>query len=102
LADGEKVFVFTAVFAPSGLSTLLRHQWQYFNDVTNVWETRSDVRFTIHGGRDGGFRGYSEKYDPEPGSWRVNVLTEHGQIVGRIRFTVVRTAGGVPLIEETR
>jgi hypothetical protein len=102
LAQGEKVYVFAAVFAPSGLSTLLRHQWQYFNDATNVWETRSDVRFTIHGGRDGGFRGYSEKYDPEPGSWRVNVLTEHGQIVGRIRFTVVRSQGGVLLTEEAR
>lgn len=102
LVSGEKAYIFTAVFAPSGLSTVLRHQWQYFNDASNVWETRSDVRFTIHGGRDGGFRGYSEKNDPDVGSWRVNVLTEHGQIVGRIRFTVVRATAPVELIEETK
>ena len=102
LAEGEKAYIFTAVFAPSGLSTVLRHQWQYFNDASNVWETRSDVKFTIHGGRDGGFRGYSEKFNPEVGSWRVNVLTEHGQIIGRIRFTVVRSQAPVELIEETR
>ncbi len=102
LTEGEKAYVFTAVFAPSGLSTALRHQWQYFNTVTDTWQTRSDVKFTIHGGRDGGFRGYSEKFSPEAGSWRVNVLTDHGQIVGRIRFTVVRAPAPVELIEETR
>ena len=102
LAPGEKAYIFTAVFAPSGLSTALRHQWQYFNTTTKMWETRSDVMFTIYGGRDGGFRGYSEKMDPEVGSWRVNVLTEHGQIVGRVHFTVVRPTGTVEMIEETR
>lgn len=102
LASGEKAFVFTAVFAPSGLSTALRHQWQYFSTTTDRWETRSDVKFTINGGRDGGFRGYSQKQNIEAGSWRVNVLTEYGQIIGRIRFTVVLDDGVPNLIEDTR
>lgn len=102
LEQGGKAYIFTAVFAPSGLSTVLRHQWQYFNDTAEKWETRSDVKFTIHGGREGGFRGYSEKQYPEAGSWRVNVLTESGLMIGRIRFTVVRTDSMPELIEETR
>lgn len=102
LEPGGKAYVFAAVFAPSGLSTVLRHQWQFYNTATDRWETRSDIRFTINGGRDGGYRGYSEKYNPDVGSWRVNVLTEHGQIVGRIRFTVVSVAALPEVIEETR
>ncbi len=102
ISDGDKVFVFTAVFAPSGLSTTLRHEWQYFNTVTDRWETRSDVRFTIIGGRDGGFRGYSQKQNVEEGSWRVNVLTDHGQIIGRIRFSIIYTGAPIVLIDEIR
>ncbi len=102
LAAGEPAFVFTAVFAPSGLSTVLRHEWQFFNETTDSWETRSDVRFTITGGRDGGFRGYSQKQNLEEGAWRVNVLTEHGQIIGRIRFGVVYTNAPINLIEVTK
>jgi hypothetical protein len=102
LAPGAKAYAFTAVFAPSGLSTVLRHQWQYYNDTTNTWETKSDVKFTIHGGRDGGFRGYSEKENPADGSWRVNVLTEHGQIIGRIRLTVTHIDTVPALVEEIK
>ncbi len=102
VAQGGKVFVYTAVFAPTGLSTTLRHEWQYFNTATDRWESRSDVRFTIHGGRDGGFRGYSQKQNVEEGAWRVNVLTEHGQIIGRIRFTLVFSQAPLDLIEVTR
>ena len=102
LLPGESAFVFTAVFAPSGLTTNLRHQWQYYNTTTDQWETRSDVRFTINGGREGGFRGYSEKQDPADGSWRVNVLTDYGQIVGRISFTVTHVETPPVLTEITR
>ncbi len=102
IAPGGKAYVFAAVFAPSGLTTELRHQWQRYNDSTNTWETQSDVQFTIHGGRDGGFRGYSEKQNPAEGSWRVNVLTEQGQIIGRIRLTIVRTVEAPNFVEETR
>ncbi len=101
LNDGDNAYVFTAVFAPSGLSTILRHQWQFYNKGTRQWETRGDVRFEIRGGRDGGFRGYSQKQNPEPGSWRVNVLTERGQFIGRINFTVVRDTV-INLLQETR
>lgn len=97
--SGGKIYVFSAVFAPSGLSTVIRHQWQYFDPAADRWVTKSDVRFTIHGGRDGGFRGYSEKRDPEAGSWRVNVLTAQGQIIGRTGFTVI-AASGTPVLEE--
>jgi hypothetical protein len=97
--EGEKVYVFTAIFAPSGLDTVVRHEWQRFDESIDRWVTESDIKFPIHGGREGGFRGYSEKKEVPAGEWRVNVLTEHGQIIGRIRFKVEKVTE-IPMLLE--
>ena len=44
------------------------------------------------GGRDGGYRGYSVKGNPQAGDWRVDIETIDGRLVGRIRFTVIAAA----------
>ncbi len=84
---GESAYVFTAIFAPTGLSIVVLHQWQRY-DSENGWVTTDTVRFPVNGGRDGGYRGYSIKSNPEPGKWRVNVMTQYGQLIGRVNFTV--------------
>lgn len=96
-APGESAYVFSSIFAPSGLSTTIYHEWQYYDNGREEWVTSSKVRFPIVGGRDGGYRGYSLTNDPRAGRWRVNVLTEHGQVVGRISFTVIDVTKPVEL-----
>jgi len=86
---GERAYVFTSIFAPEGLTTTIIHQWQRFDTTTNAWVTTADIPFQISGGRDAGYRGYTGKFDPAAGKWRVNVLTPTGQIITRISFTVV-------------
>ena len=88
LVRGSSLFAYTAVFAPTGLSTRLLHEWQY-DDPVEGWSTRSTVGFVISGGTDRGFRGYSVKFAPEEGRWRVNVLTPSRQIIGRLQFEIV-------------
>lgn len=87
---GEDLYAYTAVFAPTGLSTRILHEWQY-NDPQGGWKTRSVVGFVISGGADKGFRGYSIKNAPEAGEWRVNVLTPSHKIIGRLNFRVFET-----------
>ncbi len=94
---GESAYVYTAIFAPSGLSTVIMHQWQHKN-ADGAWVTDSTIPFPIQGGRDGGYRGYSKKGALAPGTWRVNVLTQNGQIIGRVAFTVV-DASEPPVLE---
>ena len=89
LAPGDDAYVFTSVFAPSGLTTTILHQWQHYDAASKSWQTTNVVRFPVNGGRDGGYRGYSLKSDPAPGEWRVNVLTQYGQLIGRVGFDVV-------------
>lgn len=96
-APGEPVYVFTAVFAPSGLTTTIFHEWQHEDAGAGTWVTDETIPFFIVGGRDGGYRGYSIKTGVAPGKWRVNVVTEFGQMIGRVSFRVATTSAPVPV-----
>lgn len=81
-------YVFSAVFAPTKINTEIFHRWQYYDEDKNEWTTVSRVSYGIVGGRDGGYRGYSWHKNVFPGTWRVDVETERGQLIGRIKFEV--------------
>jgi hypothetical protein len=102
VVPGGSVYVYSAIFAPSGLSTVIVHQWQRYDAAAGAWQTVSTLRFSIFGGRDGGYRGYSQKDNVTPGKWRVNVLTQYGQVVGRVSFTVEYASSTPALVERTR
>lgn len=99
---GQNAYVYSAVFAPSGLSTVIYHEWQQYDVASNSWLTVTTQSFPINGGRDGGYRGYSVKSNLAPGKWRVNVKTQYGQLVGRVTFTVDDSVQGVPLVDVVR
>jgi hypothetical protein len=77
----------TAIYAPAGLRQPVEHVWRREGQVVNV------VRLTpVQGGRRDGFRTFSRKtgFPADPvGRWRVDVVTESGQLIGRLRFRVV-------------
>ncbi len=86
------VYAFSSVFAPTNLETPIIHEWQHWIEATKEWTTVSRIAFTIAGGRDQGYRGYSVKQNILPGRWRVNVKTPRGQLIGRKTFEVEVTA----------
>ena len=98
---GESVYAFSAIFAPTDLSTGIIHDWQYFDTVTDKWVSTTKVAFDIHGGRGEGYRIFSKKDNVFSGKWRVDVKTKSGQIIGRIRFNVELGLGSVVLIESS-
>ena len=99
LAPGESAYVFSSIFAPEGLTTTTLHQWQRYDESARAWVTDETVSFPIVGGRDGGYRGYSFNTKMGSGKWRVNVMTNYGQTIGRISFTVV-VVPEVPTLQE--
>jgi len=99
---GQSAYVYTAVFAPSGLSATVYHEWQQYDATLNAWMTVTTQSFPINGGRDGGYRGYSVKSNLMPGKWRVNVKTQYGQLIGRVNFTVDDSAQTKLLIDVVR
>lgn len=88
VAQGDPVYVYSAIFAPFDLNTQIIHEWQHFNAETKRWETKDQLSFTIYGGRDEGYRGYSQKTALQEGFWRVNVQTSRGQTIGVLRFKI--------------
>lgn len=101
-APGESAYVFTAIFAPTGLTTTIIHEWERYDEISEEWVTEETVPFAISGGREGGYRGYSIKSDLREGKWRVNVLTPYGQVVGRVSFAVENVDTMPELREITR
>jgi hypothetical protein len=88
---GEPVYFYSAVFAPTKLSTGIAHDWQYYDVNADKWVSSGIFRFGITGGRDTGYRGYSLKTNVRPGLWRVDVVTDRGQVIGRTKFMVIET-----------
>ncbi|TSC77023.1 MAG: hypothetical protein G01um101431_206 [Parcubacteria group bacterium Gr01-1014_31] len=91
----EPVFVFSSVFAPTDLKAPIFHRWSFYNQQLRKWTVTDRLSFSILGGRDGGYRGYSQKRNVAPGRWRVDVVTSRGQLIGYVTFSVV-TADVIP------
>jgi hypothetical protein len=85
-------YCFTAVFAPVDLQTRVYHRWQYRPPGTTrtarTFATTDRIPIAISGGREAGYRGYTVKQQVIPGDWRVDVETEDGRVIGRVRFAV--------------
>lgn len=97
LEEGDRAYVFSSVFATAKLSTTIVHEWEFFDPAQRQWVVHSKPSFTITGGRDAGYRGFSFSNRVDPGKWRVSIETERGQRLGRIRFSVKRVSESVTL-----
>ena len=88
LTDGGSAYIYSSIFAPLDLNTTVIHEWQYFDSSKKRWITSDRLSFNIYGGREGGYRGYSKKSTLSEGLWRVNIQTQRGQIIGRLKFRI--------------
>ena len=102
LTPGSVVYAYSAVFAPAKLHTDIAHRWSYFDEKKDEWMAETTIQFPIAGGREEGYRGYSVKEHVKPGTWRVEVQTPRGQILGRMTFQVVESPLPPALTEAVR
>ena len=87
VADWGGLAAYTSVYAPAGLQQPIEHVWRKDGRVIGRVPLSP-----VLGGRKEGFRTYSRKTDLKPplaGRYRVDVVTASGQLVGRLRFTVI-------------
>ena len=89
---GETVYCFAAVFAPTRLRTQIYHHWRVYDETARAWVSTDRIGYAVEGGRDRGYRGYTFKRNVRPGAWRIDVETDAGRVIGRIRFDVVPVA----------
>jgi len=86
---GASIYSYSAVFAPTRIQTSIFHRWMFYDETKGDWVEQSRIELFILGGRDGGYRGYTFKQTIYPGKWRVDVITDRGQVLDRRTFTVV-------------
>lgn len=96
--EGERIYAYNAVFAPSRIKVDILHRWSYFDEEQHKWIEAARIGFPITGGRDKGYRGYTFLRKAHPGKWRVTVITSTGQVLGRRSFRVVESQTP-PLLE---
>jgi hypothetical protein len=88
VAEGERLYGVSAVFAPLGVTALLEHRWEVREG--GGWRLVYRNIFQSTGGRERGFRGYSWVLNPQPGEWRLIVATQDGRTIGTQQLTVER------------
>jgi len=81
---GKELWAYTPVFAPSGMTDTLVHDW------TANGQNVASVRLGLQGGRKEGFRTWSSSRwsSAKPGEVQVDVNTSGGQLVGRLTIPV--------------
>ena len=83
--QGDGLYAFSAIKAPRGLHQQIFHVWSHDGEVVDR------IPLEIVGGREAGYRAWSHKTvfgDDASGRWRVNVVTDDGQLIGARRFIV--------------
>lgn len=85
---GHPVYIYSSIFAPSNLDTTIVHKWQYYDEKNGEWLDKDMLSYRMFGSTDSGYRGYSFKTNLPSGAWRVDIETERGQVLGRLKFAV--------------
>lgn len=87
----EGLYAYTAIYAPRQLHERVYHRWVLNGEEVNR------IPLEIFGGREQGYRAWSHKkgFPADPrGGWRVDVVTEGGQLIGSLSFVV---SGDLPV-----
>ncbi len=97
---GDAVYCFAAIFAPAAFTERVWHYWQRRDD-SGTWITTDRIAYTVVGGRDGGYRGYTFKRKLAPGQWRVEVRTAGDGCSGASLLSLSPLRAGLNACEPT-
>lgn len=81
----QGLYAYTSVRAPRGLKEQIYHEWIHNG------QSVERIPLNISGGREQGYRAWTRKQQfPQDavGKWKIRVVTDSGQLLGAIRFTV--------------
>lgn len=87
-------YFFSSVSAPALLTAPISHVWEYYDPTVKRWVEKTTISFTLAGGRQDGYRSYSQKENVVDGLWRVVVKVDSKRIVGRVTFYIQSSKEG--------
>ncbi len=93
----SRLYCFSQVYVPKTITTQIQHRWEYFDVAENKWNTIAIIPYSISGGREEGYRGYTYVTAQHDGEYRCNIETDHQVLIGR---RTVSTKDGIPSLKE--
>jgi hypothetical protein len=92
-----RLFCFSQVYVPKTITTQIQHRWEYFDAVAGAWKTLAIIPYSISGGREAGYRGYTYITARAYGDYRCNIETDDQVLIGR---RDVRVRAGAATLKE--
>ncbi len=87
-SPGETVYCFASVFAPTQMNKTILHEWRHYEESSDEWRLVDRLQYTLVGGRDGGYRGFTAKSAVNYGWWQIDIVTEDDLLIGSLRFDI--------------
>lgn len=82
----KELYFFSSIISPAKLEALISNIWEKYDEEKKIWLFQSGIDYPISGGREDGYRGYSN-VKISKGLWRVKVLAD-GRLVGLKKIVV--------------
>ena len=100
---GDKVHVWTRIFAPRNFRDGIRVRWAWA-DPRSGWQWTDAIPLTVRHSGENGWWGSTYKQNWVPGDWKVRVETDDGRVIGAISLTIVQDDSVEPreYVEERR
>jgi Protein of unknown function (DUF2914) len=95
----DKIIAYTEIFAPRGFKDQVNARWLF--KTNKGWQQQDLIPFTIVGGRDNGFRGYTSKANYQTGTYRIQLETTDAREIGRLEVDVIKTENSEPFNQYT-
>lgn len=97
--EDSGIYFFSSIYAPAELKAPISHVWEYYDETRKKWISATVVSFVLSGGREEGYRAFSQKENIPEGLWRVTVKVDGNRVVGRVKFQVIKSAATTEIRE---
>lgn len=75
------IYFFSSIISPSNVTAEISHVWEKYDYTKKIWIEMARINYSVSGGRETGYRGYSYLQNISEGEWRVRVLADE-RLVG--------------------
>jgi hypothetical protein len=93
--EASRVWVFSEIFSPGGFEGNIIFHWRQWRPDQG-WVTTDRISLPIQGGRQEGYRAFTNKSNFTPGLWQVRLETPNGLEVGRIQLRIIEASDSTP------
>lgn len=92
-----RLYCYSQVYVPKTITTQIQHRWERYDALAEEWKTVAIIPYSISGGREEGYRGYTYITARTNGEYRCNIETDHQVLIG-MRNVLVQQ--GTPVLQE--